>query len=276
MTNYQTTPGCAHPSDGGELDRDNPGVKRMGALFTGLLHFVRNDDEWGGRFTGLLRLSPTQIAFARGPITLAMTMCVGEKIYNIAIINMPAPAARMAATVIQPKYFFAIMFAMSRNRHSNAATIANRDVRNIADTPKNSHAGKPINPAHIAINLYGIGVNAVRAIIKIPCVINNCCAISNFSILAKFSISHIPTESNKKYPIRYEIAPPTIDPIDAAVAIGTARRRLAMMGGAIKTSGGTNKNIDSHTVNIKTIHAYAGCSDFFNTDSTTFIFYPGV
>jgi len=76
-------------------------------------------------------------------------------------------------------------------------------------------------------------------------------------------------------PIIYAIAPPTIDPNDAAIVIGTARFLSAIIGGVIKTSGGTNKNIDSHMVSMKTIHEYAGDSDFFNIYSANFmIFYP--
>jgi len=69
----------------------------------------------------------------------------------------------------------------------------------------------------------------------------------------------------------YAIAPPTIEPNVAAIVIGTARRRFAIMGGAMNTSGGTNKNTDSHMVNMNTTHEYAGCSDFFNINSANFI-----
>lgn len=192
---------------------------------------------------------------------------------NYIIINniIPRPAHKIAATVIHQKYFFMILFAASRNRQSRAATAAKRAVRNIADTPKNKKAGNPMNPAHIAINLYGTGVNAVIKIINRPCFTNKLCAISNFSIVAKFWTSHTPIESNSQNPIMYAIAPPTRLPNAAAIVIGTARRRFAMIGGVIKTSGGTNKNIDSHTVKINTIHEYAGCSDFCKTDSTNFM-----
>ena len=70
------------------------------------------------------------------------------------------------------------------------------------------------------------------------------------------------------------MAPPTSEPAAAAMVIGNARRRFAMIGGVIKTSGGTNRNIDSHMVKINTIHAYAGCSDFLRIDSISFIFPP--
>lgn len=83
--------------------------------------------------------------------------------------------------------------------------------------------------------------------------------------------SHMPTESNSHIPIIYAIAPPMIDPSVAAIVIGTARCRFAIIGGVMNTSGGTNKNTDSHTVNIKTTHEYAGLSDFFNINSANFI-----
>ena len=160
----------------------------------------------------------------------------------------------MAPIVKGQKNLFTIAFARSWNRHNRYPTIANRPVRNIADSPKNKTAGKPIKPAHIAINLYGTGVTAVRNIIKTPCLINKFCAIWNFSILAKCSINHTPTESNTHNPIQYAIMPPTNDPNVAAKTTGRARFLLAMMGGVIKTSGGINKNTDSQTVSKNTIH----------------------
>ena len=114
-----------------------------------------------------------------------------------------------------------------------------------------------MNPAHIAISLYGTGVTAVKNMINMPCFINKLCASSNFSMLAKLLISQIPTESKSHMPMQYAIIPPTIDPSDAAKTTGTARRLFAMIGGVIKTSGGMNKNIDSHTVRMKTAHVYA-------------------
>ena len=165
----------------------------------------------------------------------------------------------MAAISIAPivsgqKNRFTIAFARSWNRHNKYATIAKRPVRNTADSPKNNNAGKPINPAQIAINLYGTGVTAVKKIINTPCLINRLCANSNFSMLAKFSIIHMPTESNSHMPIAYAIAPPTIEPNVAAKKTGTARFLFAIIGGVIKTSGGINRNIDSNTVIMKTIH----------------------
>ena len=159
-----------------------------------------------------------------------------------------------AAAVRGQKNFFTIAFARSWNRHSRYPTIANRPVRNMADNPKNKTAGNPIKPAHIAINLYGTGVTAVKKIINTPCLINKLCAISNFSMLAKFSINQIPTESNNHNPMQYAIMPPTIDPNVAAKTTGTARRLFAIIGGVIKTSGGINKNIDSQTVIKNTNH----------------------
>ena len=53
----------------------------------------------------------------------------------------------------------------------------------------------------------------------------------------------------------YEIAPPTIDPSVVAITIGNARLRFAIIAVVMKTSGGTNKNMDSHTVIKNTIHA---------------------
>lgn len=84
---------------------------------------------------------------------------------------------------------------------------------------------------------------------------------SNFSIDAKFSISHIPTVSNSHSPIRYVIRPPTIDPNAAANTIGRARFLSEIIAGVIKTSGGINKNIDSHIVIKNTTHEYQGRED---------------
>ena len=165
---------------------------------------------------------------------------------NIKII--PNPAIKIAAAVNGQKNFLTNAFARSWNRHSKYPTIANRPVRKIADNPKNSTAGNPINPAVIAISLYGTGVTAVKKIMNTPCLINRLCANSNFSMDAKFSIIHTPTESNSHIPIQYAIIPPTIDPNDAAITLGTIRFLFAMMGGVINTSGGMNRNIDSHTV----------------------------
>lgn len=184
---------------------------------------------------------------------------------------MPRPAAIIAATVNCQKYFFTIIFAVSLKRHNNAATMPNRAVRNMPDTIKNNHSGNPKNPAHSAINLYGIGVTADRAMIMTPCCRNISLAISNFSVVAKFWTSHTPTESNKYIPITYVIAPPINDPNAAATAIGNARRLFETIGGVINTSGGTNKNIDSHTVSTNTIPEYAGCSDFLRIFSMIFI-----
>lgn len=177
----------------------------------------------------------------------------------------------IANAVRGQKNFLTIAFARPWNRQSKYPTIANRPVRNTADSPKNSTAGNPINPAHIAINLYGIGVTAVKKIINTPCLINKLCAISNFSMLAKFSISHTPTESNSHNPMQYAIMPPTIDPNVAAITTGTARFLFAIMGGVIKTSGGINKNIDSQTVIKNTIHVYVLVSARDNRYSDNFI-----
>ncbi len=116
-----------------------------------------------------------------------------------------------------------MLFARSWNRQSKYPIIAKRPVLNIADNPRNKTAGKPIKPAHIAINLYGTGVTAVINIMNTPCVINICCANSNFSIVAKLFINHIPTESNNHNPIQYAIIPPTKDPSAAAITTGIAR-----------------------------------------------------
>lgn len=184
---------------------------------------------------------------------------------------MPKPAMIIAAAVRGQKNFFTISFARSWNRHSRYPTIANRPVRNTADNPKNSTAGNPINPAHIAINLYGTGVTAVKKIMNMPCLINKLCAISNFSILAKFSINQTPTESNNHNPMQYAIMPPTIEPNVAAITTGTARFLLAIIGGVIKTSGGINKNIDSQTVIKNTIQVYVFVSARDNRYSDNFI-----
>lgn len=133
-------------------------------------------------------------------------------------------------------------------------------MRNNADTPKNTNAGKPKKPAHIPISLYGIGVTAVRTIINIPCRKNIARANSKRSADAKFSISHSPTESNKNIPIRYANMPPTNEPTAAATVIGNARRRSAIMAGVIKTSGGMKRNVDSQIVIKNTTHVYMGCA----------------
>ena len=133
--------------------------------------------------------------------------------------------------------------------------IAKRPVRNIADTATNIHSGYPINPNHIASNLYGIGVTAVSTIIKIPYLLNiGFIAVSINSGLVNVFIIHWPNESHSHAPIIYANMPPTIEPNDAAIVIGTARFLFAIMGGVIKTSGGMKRNIDSHTVKINTIH----------------------
>ncbi len=101
--------------------------------------------------------------------------------------------------------------------------------------------------------------------IKIPYSLN--IGLMVVSINAGFenvSISHIPTESYSHAPIMYANAPPTNEPNDAATVIGNARFLDATMAGVIKTSGGTNKNIDSQIVKKNTIHEYVGLSDFFN------------
>ena len=119
--------------------------------------------------------------------------------------------------------------------------------------------------------LLGTGVTAVIKIISTPYLTNICCANWNCSIVAKFSINHTPTESNSHSPIIYAIAPPTIDPIDAATTVGTARRRFATIGGVIKTSGGTNKKIDSATVITNTKNEYMRVSALANINSPNFI-----
>lgn len=129
-----------------------------------------------------------------------------------------------------------------------------------------------MNPNHNASNLYGIGVTAVKTIIKIPYLVNiGLMAFSINSGLEKVFINHIPTESHNHAPIIYAIAPPTMEPRDAAIVIGTARFLFAIIGGVIKTSGGTNKNIDSKMVSIKTIHEYARLSALFSIYSANFI-----
>ena len=174
------------------------------------------------------------------------------------IINkIPIPAMMMAPMVSGQKNFFTIAFARSWNRQSRYPTIANRLVRNIADRPRYIIAGYPINPAQMVSNLYGTGVIAPRNMMNTPCSMNKLCASSNFSMLAKLLISHTPTESNSHIPIQYAIIPPTIDPSDAAKTTGTARFLFAIIGGVMKTSGGINKNTDSHTVKMKTTHVYA-------------------
>lgn len=154
------------------------------------------------------------------------------------------------------------------------AIIAKRPVRNIADTATNIHSGYPINPSHIANSLYGIGVTAVNTMIKIPYLLNiGLIAVSIKSGFVNVLINHSPTESHSHAPIIYAIIPPTIDPSAAATVIGTARFLFAMIGGVINTSGGMNRNIDSHTVKIKTIHEYARLSDLLNIYSANFIVY---
>ena len=195
--------------------------------------------------------------------------------YTNNISNMPVAAMIIAPMVSGQKNLFTIAFARSWNRHSKYATIANRPVRNTADNPKNSNAGKPINPAHIAINLYGTGVTAVKKIINTPCLINKLCANANFSIDAKCSIIQTPTESNTHNPMQYAIAPPTIEPNVAAKNTGNARFLFATIGGVINTSGGIKRNIDSNTVIMKTIHVYALLSARDNRYSEIFmVFIP--
>ena len=114
-------------------------------------------------------------------------------------------------------------------------------------------------------------MTAVAIIIKIPYLVNNDFVNSNFSTLAKFSISHIPTVSNNQSPIIYAIAPPIMEPSVAAKTIGRARFLSATIAGVIKTSGGTKRNIDSHTVIKNTTHAYQGCDDLSKTLFMIFI-----
>ena len=150
--------------------------------------------------------------------------------------------------------------------------IAKRPVRNIADTPKNTNIGYPIKPNHIASNLYGIGVTAVRTMINIPYFVNiGLIAVSINSGFENVSISQIPTESYSHMPIMYAIAPPTNEPNAAATVIGRARFLDATIAGVIKTSGGMNKNMDSQIVKKNTIHEYDFFSDCFNMCSTSFI-----
>ena len=79
-------------------------------------------------------------------------------------------------------------------------------------------------------------------------------AVSINSGLENVSINHTPTESYSHNPIIYAIAPPTIDPSAAAIVMGRARRLFAIIGGVMNTSGGINKNMDSHIVKKKTSH----------------------
>ncbi len=89
--------------------------------------------------------------------------------------------------------------------------------------------------------------------------------------LENVSISQMPTESYSHIPIRYAIAPPTMEPRLAAMVMGTARFLFAMIGGVMKTSGGMNKNMDSHMVKKKTSHEYPRDSDFCKINSENFI-----
>ena len=188
---------------------------------------------------------------------------------------MPKTAAIIAPIVNGQKYLFTIAFARSWKKYSNVANIAKRPVRNIADTAKNINIGYPIKPNHIASNLYGIGVTAVSTIISMPYLLNiGFIAVSINSGFENVSINHTPTESYSHIPIIYAIAPPTIDPRLAATVIGNARFLFAIIGGVINTSGGINKNIDSHTVNKNTIHEYPRDSDLFNMYSENFISIP--
>jgi len=57
----------------------------------------------------------------------------------------------IATTVNGQKYFFTNAFACSWKRHSKNPTNAKRAVRNIADIPKKTRAGNPINPAQMAM-----------------------------------------------------------------------------------------------------------------------------
>lgn len=183
---------------------------------------------------------------------------------------MPKNAAMMANIVKGQKYFFTILLAIPWNRYSRYPTIANRAVRNIADTPMNISAGKFKNPAQIAINLYGTGVTAAKTIINIPCLANIAWAVANCSGLDTLFINQMPTESNNHNPIIYAIAPPTSDPNAAATTIGKARFLLAMIGGVINTSGGMNKNTDSQTVKKNTTQLKQGCSAYFNIQLASF------
>ena len=168
---------------------------------------------------------------------------------------MPNMAATIAPIVNGQKYLLTIAFARSWKKYSNVAIIAKRPVRNMADTARNSNIGYPIKPNHIANSLYGIGVTAVSTIINMPYLLNiGLIADSINSGFENVSINHTPTESYSHNPIIYAIAPPTIDPRDAAIVMGRARRLFAMIGGVIKTSGGMNKNMDSQMVKKKTSH----------------------
>lgn len=181
----------------------------------------------------------------------------------------------MAPIVNGQKYFLTIALARSWKKYSSVAIIAKRPVRNIADTAKNNKIGYPIKPSQIASNLYGIGVTAVNTMINMPYFVNiGLIAVSINSGLENVSINHMPTESYNHKPIIYAIAPPTIEPNEAATVIGNARFLFAIIGGVIKTSGGINRNIDSHIVNKNTIHEYARDSDFFNINSENFIIFP--
>lgn len=132
-----------------------------------------------------------------------------------------------------------------------------------------------MNPNQIASNLYGIGVTAVSTIINMPYRENiGLIAVSINSGFENVVISHMPTESYSHAPIIYAIAPPTIEPNAAANVMGRARFLFAIIGGVIKTSGGTNRNMDSQIVRKNTIHAYAGLSDFLRIYSANFIVFP--
>ena len=178
---------------------------------------------------------------------------------------MPRTAAAIAPIVNGQKYFFTMVFARSWKWYSNIPIIAKRPVLNIADTPKNNSIGYPIKPNHIASNLYGIGVTAVSTIINMPYLVNiGFIAVSINSGFENVSINHMPTESYSHIPIIYAIAPPTSEPNAAATVIGRARFFDATIAGVMNTSGGTNKNMDSHIVKKNTIHEYDGLADFFS------------
>ncbi len=119
--------------------------------------------------------------------------------------------------------------------------------------------------------MYGTGENAESRIIRKPYFANIVWAVANCEADAKLLIIHIPTESNSHIPIIYEIAPPTIDPKDVAKNTGKARRLSATIGGAMKTSGGMNKNMESNTVRIKTTQRADLCADFCKSHSCNFI-----
>jgi hypothetical protein len=186
-------------------------------------------------------------------------------------IKIPSPANIMANKVNGQKYFFTSLLACSWNFHNKNPAIANRLVLNNADTPKNKRIGKCKNPAQIATNLYGTGVNAVTNKINMPFLANICFANSNLSIVAKLFISQTPTESNNHSPIKYVIAPPINDPNAAEIVTGRARFLSATIGGVMNASGGINKNIDSQTVRKNTTQTNAGCADFFKILSINFI-----